>query len=473
MSANPLSGLHYPPGWLGLLLPLPFGLNLTAVLHLILGGVGMARFIRSQTGQEWAALFGGLAFAGMPKLLAHLGAGHLTLIYAVGWLPWLLLAQQAAWERPRKRFYLPGFNLGLILLADVRMVVVAGALWGAFSIEGILSSQRRSDWRKIIEAILRLIATPLIAACVGAVLILPLAEYAQVSTRSLMQASDIGVLSLPAARLLGLLIPEMGGSAEWVVYSGSLVFGLGLLALFLKIDGRKAHFWWGVFILSLLWALGDQLPWFDFLARIPGLNMVRVPPRMMFAGLFALITAASLSVSAILSDPARLSRQPKINALLILVGLAFLVILLTPAAWAATGEIPTRFLWGAISLIGTLVFLFLARSQRIQRNVLPWLMCGWLLIDITGVNVISLDYRPKNEVLNQGGQVAAALLTAKAFDYFRTYSPSYSIPQQMAAFYRIELADGVDPLQMTAYTDFMQRASGIEFEGLQCDLTAL
>src|SRR5574338_900898 len=27
-AANPLSGLHYPPGWLALLFPLPFGLNL-------------------------------------------------------------------------------------------------------------------------------------------------------------------------------------------------------------------------------------------------------------------------------------------------------------------------------------------------------------------------------------------------------------------------------------------------------------
>ena len=51
--------------------------------------------------------------------------------------------------------------------------------------------------------------------------------------------------------------------------------------------------------------------------------MVRVPPRMMIAGLFALIIAASMSVSAILSDPGSLSRLPKVNALLILVRAGF------------------------------------------------------------------------------------------------------------------------------------------------------
>ena len=116
------------------------------------------------------------------------------------------------------------------------------------------------------------------------------------------------------------------------------------------------------------------------------------------------------------------------------------------------------------------MILFLARSQRIPRNILPWLLCGWLLADITGVNIISLDYRPKNEVIDQGGQVAKTFITTRVLDYFRTYSPSYSIPQQTAAFYRLEMADGVDPLQLRSYSDFMQKASGISSNGYSVTL---
>jgi hypothetical protein len=48
---------------------------------------------------------------------------------------------------------------------------------------------------------------------------------------------------------------------------------------------------------------------------------------------------------------------------------------------------------------------------------------------------------------------------------FRVYSPSYSLPQQIAAVYGIELADGVDPLQLRAYTGFMEKATGVPVSG--------
>ena len=37
-AANPLSGLWYLPGWLAIILPIPFGFNLLICLHLLVGG---------------------------------------------------------------------------------------------------------------------------------------------------------------------------------------------------------------------------------------------------------------------------------------------------------------------------------------------------------------------------------------------------------------------------------------------------
>jgi hypothetical protein len=48
---------------------------------------------------------------------------------------------------------------------------------------------------------------------------------------------------------------------------------------------------------------------------------------------------------------------------------------------------------------------------------------------------------------------------------FRTYSPSYSIPQNHAAEIALELADGVDPLHLTDYSAFMETATGVENDG--------
>ncbi len=89
-AANPLSGLWYLPGWLALIFPLPFGVNMTILLHWLLGGLGMFLLLRAEGLDIHEALFGAVVFEALPKQFAHYGAGHVSLIYAVSWTPWLL-----------------------------------------------------------------------------------------------------------------------------------------------------------------------------------------------------------------------------------------------------------------------------------------------------------------------------------------------------------------------------------------------
>jgi hypothetical protein len=142
-AANPLSGLWYPPGWLALIFPLPLGFNLLIALHLLWGGIGLQRLLRSEGLVHEAALLGALAFEAMPKVFAHYGAGHLTLLYAIPWTPWLLLAERRAYQVPRAaaRLAQPGLVLALIFLADVRWAVFAGILWLAYSLSRRISLQ--------------------------------------------------------------------------------------------------------------------------------------------------------------------------------------------------------------------------------------------------------------------------------------------------------------------------------------------
>jgi hypothetical protein len=93
-AANPLSGLWYPPGWLLLLLPLPLGINLLVMLHLLWGGVGVFVLLRKRELDVLPAAAGAVAFELMPKVFAHFGAGHITLLFAVAWTPWLLLVEE-------------------------------------------------------------------------------------------------------------------------------------------------------------------------------------------------------------------------------------------------------------------------------------------------------------------------------------------------------------------------------------------
>jgi hypothetical protein len=48
---------------------------------------------------------------------------------------------------------------------------------------------------------------------------------------------------------------------------------------------------------------------------------------------------------------------------------------------------------------------------------------------------------------------------------FRSYSPSYSLPQHTAIQHDLALADGVDPIQLAHYADFMASAGGYAVTG--------
>lgn len=125
-AANPLNKVWYPPQWLVVLLPATLHLNLMIWAHVVLAGVGMRAFGRKIGLESGPAGVIGLAYALTPRLVAATGAGHLDILYALAWFPWLMWAVCEAvvgtgsiWRR--------GAALGgigaLCFLADIRLSV--------------------------------------------------------------------------------------------------------------------------------------------------------------------------------------------------------------------------------------------------------------------------------------------------------------------------------------------------------------
>jgi hypothetical protein len=454
-AANPLSGLHYPPGWIALLFPQPFGLNLVMLLHLAAGGAGMYFFLRGEGQERLPAGLGGLAFEAMPKLWAHLGAGHVTLVYAVCWTPWLLLAEC----RSRGQVWRPAAVLGLIALADVRWAVLAGILWLFYALKIAYSDKRESLAARAVAWTMRMAAGGLLSILLAAALLVPLAEAAQLSTRAGLSAQDNLAYSLAPGQLLGLLAPAMGGTPEYTLYAGGVVLALALLGLGLAEARRRAGFWYGVGLAALVIALGAHLPGAALVASLPGFNLLRVPTRALFASGLALAAAAAWTLQSLLEKRSALRDLPRFNPLLLLAALAVLLLALAGIGWQITGKFPLRFAWGGLALLGGLIILLFRRSERIDNPLLGFLCVGWLLIDLCISNYLGLQFHAANEIFAQGS-AAAAMIQAQAPDA-RVYSPSYSLPQQTAARDGLELADGVDPLQLSAYVGFMRAASGV------------
>ena len=80
------------------------------------------------------------------------------------------------------------------------------------------------------------------------------------------------------------------------------------------------------------------------------------------------------------------------------------------------------------------------------------------------IDLLAIDwalYRPIGvaEAFADGSEPAAWLANSR--DQFRAYSPSYSIPQHVGQLFQLQLADGIDPLQLRRYVMFMYQASGV------------
>lgn len=535
LAANPLASLWYPPGWLALCLPLPLGLNLLAAAHLIWAGLGLARLLRLE-GLGWrGALFGGVAFAFLPKFYGHYGAGHLTLLYAVAWTPWLLWAaarsRTGVGQQPGRKLrrlaslsLAPGVILALIFLADPRWAPFAGAVWWGYTLAHAGSADHpgtaapgdfaQAALARLARKLPALAANAALAAGLAAPLGLPLWELARRSTRAGLNAADVLRFSLPPARLFGYLFPELGGFHEWIVYPGGvtlLLAALGVLFMGKTGSGTKLvrlkrgalaaepgapaplnappaqgsygqeegsnqdlgsgriwGFWIATAALALLFSLGANLPAVEALARLPGIAWLRVPPRALFLAGLALAALAALAVDRLAGE--ELAR-PSRAAGRVLVALAGFGVALALGVWGVTGRLPASFAWGAGVLLAGAVWTGARLAGRVSGRA--W-YAGVLVLccfDLLGVDRTLFNVRPAAEVLSEQQALAGYLQSQPG--PFRVYSPSYSLPQQSAAQAGIELADGIDPLQLKTYAKFMETASGVPVNGYSVTLPPL
>ncbi len=476
-AADPLSGLWYPPAWLVLVLPLPFGFNLLLMLHLFFAGAGTYLLLRNRGLRMSAALFGGLSFAFLPKLVAHYAAGHITLVYAVSWTPWLLLAA-VNWEKNNKiwRFWAaPGLILGIIALADIRWAALASILWlgfGFFDRESFASHailvgdtnltdemQHQSKWWLGVKIAGEFVFQICIAVLIAAPVLLPLLQYSQLSSRSALSITENFNLSLPPAKLVNLFLPDIGGYAEWILYPGILTIALAATVICNAALRKRCQFWLFSGLLALIYSLGSSIPFLSYLAIIPGFNLLRVPPRALFIlGLSFAITAA-YAVDYLLEGKSSSPTTSRIDPTIVLTGLSAFLIFLTAGIYFLSGSLPFGFVWGTSGMVLASVLIGLRLKKKISRNIFIGCMLVFCMVDPGVVNFLSISPRTPEQVLSEGEQ--AANFISQQPGIFRVYSPSYSIPQQTAARYSLQLADGVDPLQMSSYVAFMKEATGI------------
>jgi len=460
LAANQLAMLFYPPAWLFLLFPTEPVFNGLFIFHLWLGGAGVYFLLRERFSLPAnAALLGGLTFALNGKWLAHAAGGHVSMVGAVAWLAWVVVGMHGLLASAGRRrlgwALLTAGALAMQITTHTLLVIYSGYLLGAMLLwQHLAVAWPNFSGRRLAADIGWLAAAVGLAALLGAAQLLPLLELAGYSNRALGPAQAAEFSLSPAQLIAGLLLPSTRGGHELIIYLGLAPLLLAPLGVIRR--NRWTWFYASVLAFALLFALGPNTPVHGLFYRFaPGFGWVRTPARIFLVAALAtavLVGFAAHWLAAPNDWPAKrwLTRggvSAAALALLLGLGLAVTVEPVRRPALALAVFVPF-----------TLTVILLRMRRTLTAPLGTALLGAAILLDLAGFDMGMLRFIPLAQALAPG-RPAAEYLAAQP-GLFRVYSPSYSLPMQTAAAYNLQLADGVEPVHLAIYDEFMARAGG-------------
>jgi len=325
--------LWYPPFWILFLGPPLAAVGWLAAFHMLLAGILAWRLVRFLGGSPWAACLSGVAFGIGPWMAFR--ENNMTLLAAAAWAPLAFEAagRTASGGKPVRWALVLAFALALGLWAGMPQLGFV-TLWGSLAF-GLLGLRRASSRRRRVFLLGGAFLAGLLLAAPA---LLPTYRLYRNSIRSGEEAPRTQRLGLPPGALLGLLSPEILGSAsdlagwerfedfpparkfltgdpqdnplEDCLYPGAAV----LLLVFLLLaagrkdrgEGRRLPKGAGFFLVTAASALllSLRLPPLDPLFRIPGLGP-EDPRRVLLLFHLGLAVAGGLAL-----DRLSLSRPP-------------------------------------------------------------------------------------------------------------------------------------------------------------------
>ena len=403
------SGIFYPLNLLTFLIANPLtyrDLELLAVLHFMIAGVGMYALLRWGIRLSRAAcLAGALAFEFSDLFITHFG--NLNLIASAAWLPLIFLFLVRALDsRSLKAAAVGGFFLAVSFLAGsiqpFLFILIAIGLYVVYR-----AIEARRDAVRVFGTLGLVL---LVGLGLSALVLLPGIEMARASVRSSFSYEDAAQYSLPPVELVGLLVPGFfgrGPDAAWgpwprveVGYLGVMPLVLAILALFLKRDSRTLFFG-ALALIGLLLALGG----FGILqgwlyAFVPGFGQLRAPARFIYLLDFGLAVLAAIGFDSLVR-PLVEAQQQTLRVLVRYFGWSSFLVALAGGGLALAililgqGQDPALFqrianaansLFFFILLLACTVALLFVRS----RNILSIPVWSALALVLIGFDLFSL-----------------------------------------------------------------------------------
>jgi hypothetical protein len=407
--ANSQAGLFYPLNWpLWLLLPTPYAVSASVVLHLVIasGGAYLAGR-RCLSLSRTAALIAALLFALGGYLTAQIE--HVNQLQGLAWLPWFFVVSCAwpssrrSWRALARTTLAVAFLLALQLLAghfQTAFIILFGLLiWLIAS----LAIDRRPRGENLgrgrarpggLAAQMLYFALPLVlggvlALLVSSIQLLPALELAGLSSRQGgLPVNEVLSFSLHPLLLTRSLLPTYGQSL-FTEYVALLPLTAILLALLGGWNWRSRP---GVVpfavvaVAGILLAFGVFNPGYHLLARLPLFNLFRAPARWLalYALGMALLAGAGWDVIMDRRSNVAEGRRPIEVRKPLRIGLVVLVALMVwgllsvplarfvPVGGEVTVELPSGLTWLGWAVELTVAYLLLSALAKRSASRGRW-----------------------------------------------------------------------------------------------------
>lgn len=304
------SALLYPPNLIFLFFPLATAINWSFCLHIFLLGSGIYLWAVQRGLMPTAGLIAGTAAMLNGTVFFHIYAGHLTMIAAMPWTPFIFLGidgwlarRHAAW------IFLASAAAALqIYSGQPQYVYYTALIAGAYALVHLVGQR---GWKTAVPGLLSIYP---LAVLLSAAQLIPGIRAASESVRGGgVDYSFSAMFSFPPENLLTLLAPWFFGGSSSTPYWGRCYLwemcaymGIGTLMLAvygarapqMRVSARRLLI---LTALTLLLLLGAHTPLHKLLYHIlPGFSSFRGPSKFIFFSALFLSLLAGIGVDRLL-----------------------------------------------------------------------------------------------------------------------------------------------------------------------------
>lgn len=493
---NIQASMFYPLDFLFYMVPTEHAYGYTVILHCILASVFMYVFVRSLSVNKLGALLSAAVFTYNGFLMAHLYAGHLTLIHTYIWIPLIFLFLHKFLHSGHLKYaILAGLFFGVQTLGgfpQIGFYTILGAfLYALYSVS--LGPQRRRG-KYLVWVVIGMGAILVTGFGLAALQLLPTYEFMQVSTRAGGTSYEFATIdSFPPKNFITFLIPDLFGvpgnrtfwvsDANWTFweycgYTGICALLLTVVTIKRAIANRVGMFFLLLVVLTLFLALGKHNPLYRFIYYLPGFHHFRIPAQILFLYVFALAVLAGMGLNH-LTDEMVFSGMPR---LIVLAGLLFLLFL---AVWSHVHPYsffyvffkiakPTGFTGDQLGQVHTVVASAILRGTGIflvivvlfflyRRGLVSYATASCLFIFISLADMGSFAFPLVQTFHLEPSPSQLHLVRQLELDreVYRAMVNNGCFPENAGLRHQFQDIQGYDPLILKRYVQFVNRSQHI------------